>query len=123
MVSGWQRPPTGMGLQILQERLARTRNPSQQMPSLSQLSEEDFVALMKEQGASDHMIEQELPAFRQLKEVQDAQQQRRQDAKEERQAREVTEESLQPYVLAGKRRRTRVAAQEKESDEDKTTPR
>ena len=118
MVSGWQRPPAGMGLQIIQQRLARNRNPNQQMPALSQLSEEDFVTLMKEQGASDHMIEQELPAFRELKAVQEERQQRRQDVKEERQNREVTEEGLQPYVKAGRRRRARVAAQEKENDED-----
>ena len=73
--------------------------------AFTKMSEEEFVGSLRHERASEHMIEQELVGFRQLKAEYNARVEQTVQRRTGRENREVTDPVLQSYVKAGERRR------------------
>ena len=124
MVLGAQGGPGGRGMSSLQHRFQK-HAPVPSIGVLTKLTEEEFVSQMREDRASEHMIEQELVVFRQIKlereQAQEAVKRRYADKKN----RDVPDEGLQRYVDALLRRKNKGKTDEsrelKDEDDDYET--
>lgn len=125
MVNQWRRPPAGQGIAFLQNRANQQARASQgvvqNIPNLLDMDEEEFVETMRSQGASEHMLELEIPKFRALLEERDERKIQRQQLRQRKLEREVLSPGLQKYVQIGKDRKVnakRLREQEEERDRE-----
>ena len=106
----WRREPPGKGYEATVINRP-TINAARFRQDFLEIEEEEFVAAMRQDGASEHMIEQELVLWRPLK----AQREERLKSKK-RKVKEVSQE-LEPYVEAEARRLAKgVPDEEEETD-------
>ncbi len=117
MVLGSQGGVGGRGMSSLQHRFQK-HAPSPGIGALMKLTEEEFVDKMREDRASEKLINQELLIFREMK----LEREQRQEAVKRRYAdkknREVTDEGLQRYVDANRRRKNKGNVDEIEDKDD-----
>ena len=111
----WARR-AGAGLQAIQHRVQRQLG-IQSRQSFTHLSEEEFVAMLETERASEHMIQQELVGFRRLKEEYNTRLERVTQRRTKRVNREVTDPTLQVHVEANRRRQQAPAVGGIDEDE------
>ena len=119
-MGGGARVP-GAGMAAFAHR-DRTKQPKYQGPGFLNLTEEEFEAEMREAGASEHMIQNELATFRILKKEHDAISVNAAERRKRNKDRDLEDDSLSPYLEAEARRKSTKEAEEwPEAGEDEET--
>ena len=106
MMRPWQRVPVGKAMQAIGLR-RQVMNAPNWRRDVFKLTEEEFVAALRDEKASEHLIAQELSVWRASKASYDSAQE---EALRRRRARErAVDEDLEEYLAAETRRQGRKA--------------
>ena len=109
MGGSWRRDPIGAGLRAVEQRRARLTVPMRK--DIFNLSKDEFINLLREDNASEKMIEQEVKEWERIKAERDESRDHVKRRLNRRRGRELDEE-LNEYVEAEIRRASGVVADE-----------